>query len=236
MIYNVRVKKFPNGKRQYFYCEKSIRTEYTTEKKEHTGLTVKKKERENASRAVQKVYDYAHSNTFDYFLTFTFDGAKVDRYSYDACADALKRFTDVMQHNGNCWLIVPEQHKDGAYHFHGLVSGPLSLVEATNPHTGKPLFDNRGRQIYNVENFRFGFTTATQISESAAASTYLTKYLTKGLQVPKGRRRYWASRSLALPQEDHLQMDTEEFGTIFNAARYTKVINSPWGHFLLAET
>ena len=50
-------------------------------------------------------------------------------------------FTDIMRHNGNGWLIVPEQHKDGAYHFHALVAGPLSLAEAINPHNGQKILD-----------------------------------------------------------------------------------------------
>lgn len=236
MFYNVRLKSFPNGKVQYHYYEIPKEYNYETEKREHTGLSVERKERENMSRAVQKVYDLAHSNSFDYFLTLTFDGSKIDRYSYDACANALKLFTDIMRHNGNKWLIVPEQHKDGAYHFHALVSGSLSLTEAINPHTGRKITDTHGRQVYNVCNFKYGHTTATSISDPTRAATYIAKYLTKEIQVPKGRKRYWASRSLCTPTEERLQMTSEEYGEIFNSARYQKVISSPWGHFLLCET
>ena len=236
MFYNVRRKRFPNGREQYQFYEIPKEYGYSPEKRKHTGLTVERKEVENARRAVQKVYDYAHSNSFDYFLTLTFDGSKIDRYSYDACADALKMFTDIMRHNGNKWLIVPEQHKDGAYHFHALVSGSLSLVEAINPHTGQKILDKHGRQVYNVRNFKFGHTTATGISDPTRAATYIAKYLTKDIQVPKGRKRYWASRSLCAPIEERLQMTAEEYGEIFNSARYQKVIDSPWGHFLLCET
>lgn len=236
MYYNVRLKRFPNGKEQYCYYERPKECDYKTGGRKKTGLSVERKEHENARRAVQKVYDLAHSNSFDYFLTLTFDGTKTDRYSYDACADALKMFTDIMRHNGNKWLIVPEQHKDGAYHFHALVSGSLSLTEAINPHTGRKILDKHGRQVYNVCNFKYGHTTATHISDPTRAATYIAKYLTKEMQVPKGRKRYWASRSLCTPTEERLQMTSEEYGEIFNGARYQKVINSPWGYFLLCET
>ena len=221
MYYNVRRKHFPSGKLQYQFYEIPKQCDYDVGKREHTGLSIERKERENMSRAVQKVYDLAHSNSFDYFLTLTFDGSKIDRYNYDVCADALKMFTDIMRHNGNKWLIVPEQHKDGAYHFHALVSGSLSLVEAVNPHTGKKILDKHGRQVYNVCNFKYGHTTATSISDPTRATTYIAKYLTKEIQVPKGRRRYWASRSLRTPMEERLQMTAEEYGEIFRA--YPKI-------------
>ena len=106
MYYNVRLKRFPNGKLQYQYYEFPKQFDYEVEKKERTGKAVERKEHENARRAVQKVYDLAHSNLFEYFLTLTFDGTKIDRYSYDACADAVKMFTDIMRHNGNKWSNI----------------------------------------------------------------------------------------------------------------------------------
>jgi len=60
--------------------------------------------------------------------------------------------------------------------------------------------------------------------------------MTKEIVVPKGRKRYWASRSLELPKEELLQMTTEEYGQIFNSARYQKHIPSIWGDCLLCET
>ena len=87
--------------------------------------------------------------------------------------------------------------------------------------------------MYNVRNFKYGHTTATRISDPTRAATYIAKYLTKDIQVPKGRKRYWASRNLRRPTEERLQMTAEEYGEIFNGARYQKVINSPWGMFFV---
>lgn len=236
MYYNVKKKRFPDGTEQFTYYEKPKEKGYTVEERNKNGLHIERKEIENASRAVRKVYDLARSNSFDWFVTLTFDGAKVDRYDYDSCADSIKLFTDILRHNGNRWIIVPEQHKDGAYHFHGLVSGELSVSEAISPKTGKPIRDKHGRQVYNVGNYKFGNTTATRISDPVRTATYLTKYLTKEMHVPKGRKRYWASRKLSSPSEELLQMTSEEYGEVFNNARYQKIIGSPWGHFLMCET
>jgi len=197
---------------------------------------VERKERENASRAINTIYELARSNHFDWFITLTFDKAKVNRYDYDCCADAIKHFTDILRKRGNQWLLVPEQHKDGAYHFHGLVSGNLPLSPAIHEETGELLRDNHGRQIYNLDIYHYGFTTATKITDAARSATYLTKYLSKDISVPKGRKRYWASRSLNKPMVELLQMTAEEFGEIFNSSRYQKFIPSIWGDTLLCET
>lgn len=236
MYYNVRVKRYPDGCIQYFYSERAKQKDYVIEERKQTGDSVARKERENMSRAIQKVYDYAKSNHFDWFVTFTFDGAKVNRYSYDACATVLKAFTNNIRQNGNTWLIVPEQHKDGAYHFHGLIGGDLRVAPAVNPYNGKLLFDDGGRQIYNLLSYQCGYTSAVKTDGSPKLATYIAKYLSKEITVPKGRKRYWASRKLQLPTEEYIEMSQDEFGPIFNDARYNKVIDSPYGMYLLAET
>lgn len=223
MYYNVRIKSYPDGMKQYMYSEGIKEKGYKVEEREKTGQEVERGERQNMTRAVQKVYDLARSNVFDWFITMTFDPAKVDRYDYDACADAIKGFTKKLCNNGNQWIIVPEQHKDGAYHFHGLVSGDLDLTYHTDG-------------VYNLNNYGYGFTTATKIRDRARVSTYIAKYLTKLITVPKGRKRYWASRSLQRPSEDLVVMSSEEYGEIYNSARFQKVIDSPFGCFIMCET
>ncbi|MDB7829614.1 hypothetical protein [Intestinimonas butyriciproducens] len=222
MYYNVRVKSYPDGTKQYMYSERMKEKGYKVEKKENTGQEVERKERDNMTRAVQKVYDLARSNVFDWFITMTFDPEKVDRYDYDACADAIKGFTHKLCLNGNQWIIVPEQHKDGAYHFHGLVSGDLDLTYHADG-------------VYNLNDYGYGFTTATKIRDRARVSTYIAKYLTKLITVPKGRKRYWASRSLQRPSEDLVVMSSEEYGEIYNSARFQKVIDSSFGSFIMCE-
>lgn len=237
MYYNTKLKQYPDGTVQGMYYEKPKEVGYKVGERNKTGLHIERKEKENASRAVRKVYDLARSNEFDWFVTMTFDKSKVvDRFDYDACADALKKFTDILRHNGNKWIVVAEQHKKGGYHFHGLVSGELPVTKARSAKTGR-LIKKNGHQLYNVDNYKYGFTTASKIVDRACAATYLTKYLTKEISVPKGRKRYWASRGLNKPSEELLQMTSAEYGEIFNSARYQKVINTLcWGSFLMCET
>ncbi len=223
MYYNVRKKGFPDGTMQYMYFERGKQKDYEQEKKEKSGKHIEKKEKDNMSRAIQKVYDLARANEFDWFVTMTFNQALVNRYDYGCCSDALKKFTQRLCMDGNTWLIVPEQHRDGAFHFHGLVSGDLDLTHWKG-------------DVYNLNDFKWGFTTATPIKDRKRVSSYIAKYLTKEIVVPKGRKRYWASRALKKPTEDYVVMSTAEFGELFNDARYQKVIDSPYGKFVFCET
>lgn len=223
MYYNVRKKAFPDGTMQYMYFERGKQKEYKQDEKKETGDSVERGEKQNMSRAIQKVYDLARSNEFDWFVTMTFNQALVNRYDYDSCSDALYGFTHKLSKRGNTWLIVPEQHQDGAFHMHGLISGDLDLTHWKG-------------DVYNLNDFKWGFTTATPIKDRKRVSSYIAKYLTKEIVVPKGRKRYWASRALKKPMEDYVVMSTAEFGKLFNDARYQKVIDSPYGKFVFCET
>lgn len=202
----------------------------------HDGSSVQRKELDNMKRAVQKVYQIAKSNPFDYFVTFTFNPQLVNSFDYDCCVDVLRRWMDYQRKRGIRWLIVPEQHKSGRYHFHALVSGQLILVPAVNPHTGAVLFDRSGRMIYNVGNFDWGYTTATEISDPKRAASYIAKYLAKDISVPKGRKRYWASNGLARPDEKLVLMSDMDFIKLIGNSRYFKEIQNDWGKFWFCET
>lgn len=236
-FYNLRIKKYPNGKTQYLFSDKPKKYNYTEEnEKNKTGDTKERKKEENKKRALQMVYDYAHSNQFKYFITLTFDPQKVDSFDYDECTKHMKLFTQRLRDREVSYLIVPEKHESGRYHFHGLIDSDVPMIRALDAHTGKPLNDGKGRPIYNLSIYSCGFTTATEITDAEKASSYLAKYLSKDLTVPHGKKCYWASRKLLLPEEERVNMTTIEFGEIFNNARYTKVMETPYATYLLAET
>lgn len=223
IYYNVKVQTFPDGMKRYTYYEHPKAKGYKRGEVQHDGESVERKECENRKRAKQHVFDLARSNHFDYYLTFTFDKRFVDRYNYDACADAMMSFTNYLCKRGNKWIIVPELHEDGAYHFHGLISGELELTHF------------RGDK-YNLVRYNFGFNSVEKIRDQKRICSYISKYMTKEIAAPKGRKRYWASRKLQLPVEDFVVMDTYEFGKHFNNARYQKQSDTPYGMYLIAET
>lgn len=234
MIYNCRKKTFADGTQQYFYGSARER-DFTEDKpKKKTGKKQSKEKREESrKRAVQVVFDIAKSNIWDWFITLTFDTTIVDHYSYDDCCKALRLFTKKLQKLGCIWLILPDLHKKGGIHFHGLVKGPLPHEKAFTP-DGRRVLDDKGHRVYNIPIFAQGFTTAIKCY-SQSATGYVAKYITKCDCVPDGKKRYWASRACQKPSVEYLEMSMDEYCAIFNDADYKKSVVTPYGVYELLE-
>lgn len=235
MLYNVRRKLYPDGTVQLFISD-ILKTRGSkladTDKPKHSGEQVKRKELDNQKRARQKVYDLARSNQFTWFVTLTLSSAVCDRYDYDSCRRQLEVFTKWLTVHDCKYIIVPEQHKDGAFHFHGLIQGDLLLIPAVDANTNQIIPD-----IYNISNYTSGFTIVSKIKDNKRVATYLTKYLTKELNVPKGRKRYWASCSLDKPVESYQALSGLDtfIQDLEASASYVKHIYSDYGNYTLLE-
>lgn len=235
--WNVRIKTYPDGHQQYLFSEFPVKKQiFDVEKVKHDGSKVEKKELENCSRAIQSIYDYCRSTYWDWFITLTFSPKECDRSNYVEVSNLMVKFTQSLRYYQCLYVVIPEQHKDGAWHFHGLIKGDLPVEPAFSP-KGKPLFDNKGRRIYNITNFNVGYTTATAVGNSDRAVSYLTKYLTKSkmFAVPKGRKRFWASRSLPKPEVDTFLAPLEEISALLHACRYTKKTVARFNTFWIGE-
>lgn len=169
-------------------------------------------------RTQQKIYDYARCNDWDYFVTFTFSKEKVNRYDYDACVKLLSKWLNNLRRGSPSlsYLVVPEQHKDGAWHFHGLVagladseivwSGRFVCQKIRGP--GRTRFRMTDRKIYKIGSYRLGWMTATEIVDKKRVVKYITKYVTKDMMSGLfGRKRYWVSRNLLLPTSETYMLD-----------------------------
>ena len=80
----------------------------------------------NVIRARTRVFELAICNNFEYFITLTINDEKLDRYNLKGYIKKLGQFirdyrkkhsTDIQ------YLLIPEKHKDGAWHVHGLIKG-----------------------------------------------------------------------------------------------------------------
>lgn len=236
MIYNVRAKEYLDGTVQLscYEYDRHLGSKFSSDIN-HDGHTVDRKKVDNVKRARQAVYDIARSNSWDWFLTITFDGQKVNRYDYTSVVASLCAFTKALRRAGCQWLFVPEQHKDGAWHFHGLISGDLPVVRALHPVSGRPLFDRKGNEIYNVAVYHLGFSTVTRVKHQDRVSTYITKYITKSDTIPVGRKRYWCSRALARPDVTYYWMFEYEVEKCTSNPSYEKMCRNVYCSVLLVE-
>lgn len=166
-------------------------------------------------RAKGKIYDYSRANEWDWFVTLTFAPEKVDRYDYSSCTKKLSKWLNNMRTSAGDdfkYIVVPERHKDGAYHFHGLFANCDSLGIEFSGH-----FTKDHQEIYNIGKYRMGFTTATKVNNNEAVTKYITKYTTKDLMEHiKGKKKYWVSRNLLLPEETTFFVDLEEMQGLHN--------------------
>ena len=129
--YNIKCFTFPNGSKQirlyYKAVESSSVSPPPAERNPFNNIsvhTIKGDLDEHFShsaevslkRTKQKVYQYARSNYWDWFVTFTFSPDKVDRFSYDACVKLLSKWLNNVRRDAPDvrYIIVPEQHKSGA--------------------------------------------------------------------------------------------------------------------------
>ena len=161
--------------------------EKTEEEKEYEKL-------KNLWRIKTKIKDYILSNDFNYFWTLTF---KDDRYDYDLAFKKMGKWLEKMRkkYGKFDYIMIPELHKDGAIHFHGVTGGLNALiVDAGVKH--------KGAKVYNCLEWEHGFTTLTKIRSREKTASYVTKYVTKEMQnsiVEKGKKKYWCSRGLRKP-------------------------------------
>ena len=171
-----------------------------------SGVTKKQKREhkaeENIQRSVRRsrttIQDIILCNDFELWCTFTFDKRKVDRTDISRCRSVMSTWLfNQRTHSPNLkYLIVPELHKDGALHFHALLSnfhGPLK----DSKHKTK-----KGQTIYNATGYRSGFTEFIKLdSNKEAISKYITKqYMTKNMPLFPGKKRFWTSQNLTRPE------------------------------------
>lgn len=175
------------------------------EKLEHFRLYHNR--RVSFNRTVNEIYKISRQCNWEYFITLTFDKEKVDRYDYSLCMKKANTWFNNQRKRKAFdlqYLFVPEQHKDGAWHIHGLIAqvGVMSFADS-----GKK---EKGKIVYNLDGWKFGFSTATRVDDVNKVSTYITKYITKELcDVTKGKKRYFRSQNIPEPVERTLILEND---------------------------
>ena len=195
------------------YCynpfTEKIQRVYTVEDE----IVEKKKKLDNLSRSFRRtrsaLYMHARQCNWEYFITLTYSPDKLEnRYDFSLCMKKVHTWIN------NCkkrkaenllYLLVPEQHKDGAWHIHGLLCNTTGL---TFTDSGKR---HNGKIVYNLDDWKLGFSTATKVTDTYKVSNYITKYITKDLcAITSGKQRYFVSKSIPKPKTFTALIDPDE--------------------------
>jgi len=131
----------------------------------------------SAKRARKRLFELAACNPFELFVTLTLDQKEIDRYDYKIVIKKMNQWlTNLVKRKGFAYIFVPERHKDGAIHFHGLcTSAGLTLLPSGHR-------DKSKRDILNVANWRYGYTTAVKLDgDYTNVCKYITKYIRKDM-------------------------------------------------------
>lgn len=163
------------------------------------------------SRSKARIFELAICNEFTYFCTFTQDKEKRNRFDIKEFRKDLAQLVRNINRNRPenekiKYLMIPEQHKNGAWHIHGLFMGlcdkdlrAFTLSEKLPQNIRKQL--KSGEKVFDWARYskKFGYFTCTEIKDHTACSKYITKYISKDLQQTirsAGEHLFFASQGL----------------------------------------
>lgn len=189
------------------YCPIN-RTEDAPSERENKRLAA------SLSRTRRRIYEIAACNEWTWFFTGTLNGEKCDRNDLNGTFKRLSQFVRDFRKSQSgariVYMIVPEQHKDGTWHFHGLLQGIseaelYKFSEADNIPAKLKKRISEGEELFTWKGYeqRFGWATLSRVKSHAAVSKYVTKYITKDLQdcaQVSGAHLYYASKGLRKPE------------------------------------
>lgn len=199
VLFNQRIKSYPDGKGGFRLAEvmtfpdptfnpsdwelaterRRLALAHVAEGDEDDKGEANKCSLKALNRAKRRAFDLMACNPdCDLFCTLTLDASRISRTDWGEIVRKLNIWLDnAVRRRGLKYILVPEYHADGeAIHFHGLMnSAGLSLVDSGKRHKGKPIF--------NIANWKYGFTTAKRIGtgrdEHLKCCKYIFKYMTK---------------------------------------------------------
>ena len=248
--HNTQIKRYPDGSaavliasRQVFrepgYEARLVSRKLDTDpevayaKLEHDALHADEIDAQNLDRARRRargqLRDLALSNPMTHFVTLTLSPDCIDRYDMKAVMRKVNRWLDnQVRRCGVSYVLVPELHKDGAIHFHGLFTAGLPLVDSGTmipPEGGRPSRPRSARQrafwaaygghvVFNIPGWPYGFSTAMELyGDHNAAVGYVCKYVAKQQQ-KIGGRWYYHGGALRRPDVEYTDANVEDFETL----------------------
>lgn len=165
----------------------------------------------NFSRARSMVKQYGLCNPWDWFFTGTLDKEKYDRGDLKKFKADMMQFVRDQRKKWDCKLkvlFVPEAHKDGSWHMHGMIYDlpDVALSKFIRGKHPKKLIEG-GFLNWDDYGRKFGFCSLARIREPIGCALYLVKYVSKDVARRSGdlgQHLYTHSRPLrkAVPMVD----------------------------------
>ena len=209
-FYKTKVKEYPDGTRVLTVYKNALAVQTSnlsddvliSDRLEPSAEEKELEKQRNLWKVKTKIKDYCLSNQFTFFWTLTFAD---NRYDYADAFDRMGRWLRKMRdkHGKFDYIFIPERHKDGAIHFHGVTGGFGGRVVDSG-------VKHKNAKVYNCVDWEYGFTELTAIRSREKCASYVTKYVTKDMQnsiVGKGKKKYWCSRGLRLPAVEYSGQD-----------------------------
>lgn len=180
------------------------------ELREYVAKEIEKERKKNEARykynhltrSKKAIYEISKANKWDLFVTFTV-ADKERRYDLDEVKKMVHKKINKLRERKKLtfgYLLIPEQHKDGAWHLHGLFNDleGLTITKARSAKTNRLLKTENGEQVYNIQEFAsIGHNTATFVEDTVAVAKYITKYITKEMEWHyPNKRKYLCSKGL----------------------------------------
>lgn len=143
------------------------------------------------SRTKKRIRELALTNDFRYFVTLTINSNSCDRYSLSQCQDLIKKKMKAYKrkYNDLAYIFITEKHKDGAFHFHGLMKGlsDSDIYENNFGYLSSHFFDSIGYNSFSI------------IKNYNKTCNYILKYITKDCIKNDNNQIYFRSRNLKEP-------------------------------------
>ena len=173
------------------------------------------------NRTKTRISDYVLCNNFTHFVTFTFD-PKNSKVKTEENRKGLLKMSKLLMTWINSeqinhfrrhgqrfkYLIVPERHKNNAWHFHAIFEDYKNEIEdfysSKNKYLTVDEIRTKNKKPKNQRGFlpryNLGRSEIAPIKDKTKMSSYIKKYITKELITEKFKKRYWCSKNLKSPE------------------------------------
>lgn len=152
-------------------------------------------ERISLSRTRRNVREIALCNDFEFFSTITVNSVNCDRFSLTACQTLLKSKIKRIKRTKKDfkYIFITEKHKNGAFHFHGLMTDTGDLYINDNGYLSSYTFDEVGYNSHSI------------IKDYNKCCNYITKYITKECVKNDTNQIYISSRGLKKAEKQDIK-------------------------------